>query len=64
VLTYERLFGPGGGRGGDDVRPLRTIIGKLRCTLGDDADEPTYSLTEPRVGYRMPEVPREGQRPD
>ena len=22
--------------------------------LGDDADNPTYIFTEPRVGYRMP----------
>ena len=32
---------------------------KLRRKLGDDADNPTYIFTEPRVGYRMPK--REGQ---
>ena len=26
---------------------------QLRRQLGDDADHPTYILTEPRSGYRM-----------
>ena len=55
VLTYERLLGRVWGGRSDDMRPLRTIVGKLRRKLGDDADEPTYIFTEPRVGYRMPE---------
>ena len=56
VLTYERLLGRvWSGKGNDDVRPLRTIVGKLRRKLDDDADYPTYIFTEPRVGYRMPE---------
>ncbi len=55
VLTYERLLSRvWGGKAGDDVRPLRTIVGKLRRKLGDDADYPTYIFTESRVGYRMP----------
>ena len=33
---------------------MRTIVRKLRGRLGDDADNPTYIFTEPRVGYRMP----------
>ena len=33
---------------------MRTIVSKLRRKLGDDADNPTYIFTEPRVGYRMP----------
>ena len=37
------------------MRPMRTIINKLRRKLGDDADIPTCIFTEPRVGYRMPE---------
>ena len=37
-----------------DVRPMRTMVNKLRRKLGDDADDPTYIFTEPRVGYRMP----------
>ena len=56
VLTYERLLGRVWGEQSDgDVRPMRTMVGKLRRKLGDDADNPTYIFTEPRVGYRMPE---------
>ena len=36
------------------MRPIRTTVSKLRHKLGDDADNPTYIFTEPRVGYRMP----------
>ena len=56
VLTYERLLGRVWGEKSDgDVRPLRTIVNKLRRKLGENADTPTYIFTEPRVGYRMPE---------
>ena len=64
VLTYdwllERVWDK---RGGGDLRPMRTIVSKLRRRLGDDADHPTYVFTEPRVGYRMPagEETAEGQ---
>ena len=34
---------------------MRTAISSIRRKLGDDADDPTYIFTEPRVGYRMPE---------
>ena len=37
-----------------DPRVVRTHVGRLRRKLGDDGDHPTYILTEPRVGYRMP----------
>ena len=57
TLTYEhlleRVWGVTSGKDGD-VRPMRTIVSKLRGKLGDDADNPTYVFTEPRVGYRMP----------
>ena len=33
---------------------LRTTIKNLRRKLGDDAGNPRYIFTEPRVGYRMP----------
>ena len=36
-----------------DPRVVRTHIGRLRRKLGDDGENPTYVLTEPRVGYRM-----------
>ena len=44
-----------------DTRPLRAFIKKLRRKLGDDAKEPRYIFTEPRVGYRMAES-RKGHR--
>ncbi len=54
VLTYQHLLDRvWGERGGDDLRPMRTIVRKLRQKLGDDAGNPTYIFTEPRVGYRM-----------
>ena len=36
------------------MRPMHTVVKKLRRKLGDVADNPTYIFTEPRVGYRMP----------
>jgi PAS domain S-box-containing protein len=54
LLTYEHLLDRvWGGRGSGDLRPMRTIVRKLRQKLGDDAGNPTYIFTEPRVGYRM-----------
>ena len=37
-----------------DVQLLRATMRNLRLKLGDDANEPRYIFTEPRVGYRMP----------
>ena len=55
LLTYEHLLQRvWGEKSSGDVRPMRTIVSKLRRKLGDDADNPTYIFTEPRVGYRMP----------
>ena len=55
VLTYqhlvERVWGE---RGVADMRPMRTLINKLRRKLGDAGANPTYIFTERRVGYRMP----------
>ena len=54
TLTYrhllERVWGE---RGSASLRPMRTIISKLRRKLGDDPANPTYIFTEPRVGFRM-----------
>jgi len=36
---------------------VRSFIRNLRHKLGDDARQPRYILTEPRVGYRMPRPP-------
>ncbi len=54
VLTHDhllqRVWGPGhAGHSG----PVRTFIRNLRHKLADDADNPSYIHTEPRVGYRM-----------
>ena len=38
-----------------DPQVVRTHLRRLRRKLGDDADDPSYIFTEPRVGYRMPE---------
>ncbi len=55
VLTYEHLLERvWGEKTGDDVRPIRTMVSKLRRKLRDNADNPTYIFTESRVGYRMP----------
>ena len=65
VLTYKHLLhGVWGRRGDNDVRPIRTVVSRLRRKLGDDANHPTYVFTEPRVGYWMPkgEEPS-GKRP-
>ena len=41
--------------------PVRAIVKRLRRKLGDDANNPTYILNEPRVGYRMPREETLGQ---
>ena len=37
-----------------DTRVVHAFVKRLRRKLGDDASNPTYIFTEPRVGYRMP----------
>ncbi|MCY4575197.1 MAG: response regulator [Chloroflexi bacterium] len=55
VLSYERLLHRvWGATEAEDVRPMRTIVNKLRRKLGEDAESPGYIFTEPRIGYRMP----------
>ena len=34
---------------------MRSIVSMLRRKLGDDANDPTYIFTEPRIGYWMPQ---------
>ncbi|MDE2718228.1 MAG: response regulator [Chloroflexota bacterium] len=59
VLTYEHLLDRiWSEKTNDDVRPMRTIVSKLRHKLGDDSGNPTYIFTEARVGYRMPKARR------
>ena len=55
VMTYDRLLQwVWGLRRSGDSRRVRTAAKQLRRKLGDDANNPTYILNEPRVGYRMP----------
>ena len=55
VLTYEHLLERvWAGKGSGGLSPMRNIVNKLRAKLGDDANNPTYILTESRVGYWMP----------
>ncbi len=62
VLTYDHLLQRvWGDDNNGDVRPMRTVISKLWRKLNDDANDPTYIFTEPRVAYKMPKP--EGQPP-
>ena len=62
VVTYGHLLDRvWRERSGDDLRPMRTIVRKLRQKLGDDVGNPTYIFTEPRVGYRMAQGDAPGQ---
>ncbi len=57
VLTYEHLLERVWRETDYDepnLRPMRTMVSKLRRKLGDDPADPTYVFTEPRVGFRMP----------
>ena len=54
VMTYDRLLQRVWGlRRSGDSRRVRTAAKQLRRKLGDDANNPTFILNEPRVGYRM-----------
>ena len=62
VLSHTQLlqlvWGPAhSGRPG----AVRTVVKNIRQKLGDDANNPTYILNEPRVGYRMPKGETQGQ---
>ena len=64
VLTYEYLLEKVWDvEGYGDLRPMRTVISTLRRKLGDDADNPIYIFTEPRVGYRMQRANSRGTEP-
>ncbi len=54
VSTYDTLLRRvWGGRHNGDLKLVRAFVGKLRHKLGDDANEPTYIITERKAGYRM-----------
>ena len=64
VLTYDRLLRRVWGlRRSGDSRRVRTAAKQLRRKLGDDANNPTYILNEPRLGYRMPKGEQTGTEP-
>ena len=50
AVLLQRVWGPG--RVGEKWL-VRNVVKLLRRKLGDDAANPKYILTEPRVGYRM-----------
>ena len=55
VLTYEHLLERvWRDRGDGSVRPIHTMVSKLRRKLGDSTANPTYIFTESRVGFLMP----------
>ena len=43
---------------------VRTVVRRLRRKLGDDADNPAYIFSEPRVGYRMAKSEAQGPGPN
>ena len=49
-LLLQRIWGA---ESVGDTGPLRTVVKTLRRKLRDDANNPNYILTVPRVGYRM-----------
>ena len=54
VVTHDELLRRmWGANKPDDLRALRAHLRRLRRALGENADDPTYFFTEPRVGYRM-----------
>ena len=48
-------------RSSKDSWRVRTAAKQLRCKLGDDANNPSYILNEPRVGYRMAKGEMQGE---
>ena len=61
VLTHRHLLERvWHNRRDTSLRPMRTMVSKLRRKLGDDVTNPTYIFTEPRVGFLMPK----GEQPN
>ncbi len=64
IVTYEVLMERiWTDKDAGDIRPMRTTLSKLRRKLGDDAEQPTYIFTEPKVGYRMPRADAQIESP-
>ena len=57
-LLLRRIWGL---RNFGDSRRVRTLVKRLRRKLGDDANDPCYIFTEPRVGYRIGKAEKPGE---
>ncbi|MXX23830.1 MAG: response regulator [Caldilineaceae bacterium SB0668_bin_21] len=58
VLTHGQLLQRVWDQGhSGEAGLVRTVVKRLRQKLDDDAHDPTYIFTEPRVGYRMAKPP-------
>ena len=57
-VLLQRVWGPE--RTGEGWL-LRSVVKRLRRKLGDDAADPRYIVTEPRVGYRVAAGEGEGE---
>ena len=49
-MLLQRVWGP---EKVGELWLVRNMVRRLRRKLGDDADNPKFISTEPRVGYRM-----------
>ena len=56
VLTREQALRQVWGPDQGDMRALRSVLLRLRRKLGEDAGDPTWIFSVPRVGYRMAEA--------
>ena len=62
VMTHDQILRRVWGSGYfGDVQVLRATVRNLRHKLGDNANDPRYIFTEPRVGYRMEKGREPGQ---
>ena len=54
VMTHDQILRRVWGRDySGESQLLRATVKNLRRKLGDDANDPRYIFTQPRVGYRM-----------
>ena len=54
IMTHDRLLERVWGKAYfGETQVLRATVKNLRRKLGDDANDPRYIFTEPRIGYLM-----------
>jgi two-component system KDP operon response regulator KdpE len=53
VLTHPMILRAVWGAEYEDTAVLRTCVNQLRAKLEEDAANPRYIRTEPRIGYRF-----------